>query len=674
MSFGPSQTTSNEPGVRRGPHPRAALARASERLRGLRRKSHDGSQLVFTARLLATVAVTFALVGVAGYLVIERTLAKNLVDHYAAEQRADARTFERYAEVATSPAQGLNEIDQVMDAVARRPGVLETLLMNPRAVIVSSGDDTAMGLKNVDPPVLAALRRGVSSTGHETDARRDRRDFEFIAPLRLFGERWAYEVTYDHRAFDAQMVEVREILAIVGGAAFLTAFLVFYLVGGRRLLRDHRMSLQRATRDGLTDLPNHRAFQDDLGRQVAGAARYGDPLSLLLLDVDDFKLINDRHGHPYGDSVLRSVGEELRASRPGDRAYRIGGDEFALVLPHADAEGARTIARRILRALGERGVRVSIGVSGVRGGLSAETLRAEADSALYEAKRRGGNRVAHFAEVRGRVAVTTSEKRDAVRRLIDERGIATLFQPIWDLNEGRLLGLEALTRPDPAYALSGPAEAFDVAEQLGVVHRLDELCVRSALRHAVELDLDGLLFVNLAPLTLDLDVDGNEWLSHEVRRMGIPPERVVIEVTERFGGRTGAVVKTLRRLREQGFQIAIDDVGSGNSGLEMLSNIEAEFVKLDRSVVCAAATEPGARAVLMAMATFAHQTGAYVIAEGIEDDDTLEFLRRLAERQALEGTLVQGGQGFGLGRPAVDPSPVPPRIIRHDVAAGAERF
>ncbi len=120
------------------------------------------------------------------------------------------------------------------------------------------------------------------------------------------------------------------------------------------------------------------------------------------------------------------------------------------------------------------------------------------------------------------------------------------------------------------------------------------------------------------------------------------------------------MVRCLQRLRQQGFKIAVDDVGTGNSGLEMLRAIDAEFVKLDRSVVTAAATEPGARAVLMAMATFARQTGALVIAEGIEDEDILAFLRTLDERRADPEPVIQGGQGYGLGRPSASlPSQVP---------------
>ena len=211
------------------------------------------------------------------------------------------------------------------------------------------------------------------------------------------------------------------LLALFGGGA------VFYLVGGRVLLRDHRRALQRATRDGLTDLPNQRAFQDELPQAVASAARYQDPLALVVLDVDDFKFINDRHGHPHGDAVLRRVAEVLREARPGDRPYRIGGDEFALLLAHTDSDGARTLARRLSRSFTDAGIEVSIGVSvprratgGSPAASSADTLRAEADAALYEAKRQGGNRSAHFDDIRERVVVTSTAKKEAVRALIDE--------------------------------------------------------------------------------------------------------------------------------------------------------------------------------------------------------------------------------------------------------------
>ncbi|HEY5044267.1 MAG TPA: bifunctional diguanylate cyclase/phosphodiesterase [Solirubrobacteraceae bacterium] len=666
------------PPLRRLPrllHPRRWLA--------ARRIAHEnGSALSFGARLFLAIALTFALIGVIGYTLVDHNLEQRQIAHYAADVQADARGFEEVGAHASTRAQALRDIDQLLDAIARRPGTLEALLIDQRHVVTAASEDRLVGTTEADPRIDAALEHGSSSAGRESDPRKDRRNFEFVVPVELPGGRYAYEVNYDHRTYDAQLHEVRMVLLLVGLLALFGGGAVFYLVGGRALMRDHRTALQRATRDGLTDLPNQRAFQDELPQAVGAAIRYQDPLALIILDIDDFKFINDRHGHPYGDDVLGRVAEVLREARPGDRPYRIGGDEFALLLAHTDSGGARTLARRLSRSFSEAGVEVSIGVSALRPGRSeapaaggadtlraaggadtlraaggADTLRAEADAALYEAKRQGGNRSAHFDDIRERVIVTTTEKKEAVRRLIDEGRLETVFQPIWDFGTERMLGVEALTRPDPSYGLSGPEEAFDIAAQIGRVRQLDVLCVQSALRVVPELEDDVLLFLNLSPHTLDLDSEQNDWVRLAVEQAGLPLERVVIEVSERFGGRTAAVVKCLQRLRKQGFKTALDDVGTGNSGLEMLRRVDVEYVKLDPSIVLAAPTEPTARAVLMAMATFARQTGAFVIAEGIEDEDTLQFLRAIDAHDLHADTVIQGGQGAQLGRPASSISP-----------------
>jgi diguanylate cyclase (GGDEF)-like protein len=665
-------STSVVPG-REPPQPRLArrVLRSPRWLLERRAARGEGSAFAFSLRLAVTVALTFGLIGAAAYTLLERNLAQRQIKDYAAAQHADVRAFEAVAARAANPTAATGQIGVILDSVSKRPGTLEANLIDSHhglaaAINLNDVGETVRAGPNID----AALKHGKSFAGRETGPTDDHRNFEFVTPVNLPSGRYAYDVTYDHRTYDAQLSEVRKILAVIGLLGLLGGGAVFYLLGGRRLMRDHRMVLHRATRDGLTDLPNQRAFQDEFPDAVAAAARYGDPLALILLDVDDFKLINDRHGHQQGDSILRVVSGVLRSCRPGDRPYRIGGDEFALLLAHTDADGARTLARRLCRNFAEVGVEVSIGASVLRPGLAADTLRAEADTALYEAKRQGGNRAAHFDDIRERVVVTTAEKKEAVRRLIDEGRLTTVFQPIWNFDEETLLGVEALARPDPSYGLSGPAEAFDIAEQIGRVHQLDVLCIETALQSAPELDPGVLLFLNISPLTLDLDAEADAWLAPAVERAGRRAEGVVVEVTERFGGRTPSVVKRLKKLRAQGFKIAIDDVGTGNSGLEMLRSIEAEFVKLDRSIVTAAATEPGARAVLLAMATFARQTGAFVVAEGIEDEDTLQFLRAMNERDLSTSAIIQGGQGFGLGRPLPNPLARPPSPLHgpHDSA------
>jgi diguanylate cyclase (GGDEF)-like protein len=633
------------------------------------RAGQQGSAFAFGIRLFASVLLTFALVGVTAYVFLERNQAQQQIHDYAAAQQADAKAFEAAGARAASPTEAIDDINAILDGVAKRPGTLEAVLIDQRHVLRAEIGHVHVGETiGPDPRIDAALEHGRSFAGRDQASKEDHRNFQFVAPVKLSSGRYAYEVTYDHRTYDAQLSQVRTILVLVGLFALIGGGAVFYLVGGRRLMRDHRMVLRRATRDGPTDLPNQRAFQDEFPLAVASATRYQDPFALILLDVDDLKLINDRHGHQQGDAILKRVADVLRKSRPGDRPYRLGGDEFGLSLAHTDAEGARTLARRLSRELADAGIEASIGVSALRPGLPADTLRAEADAALYEAKRRGGNRTAHFDDIRQQVVMTTPEKREAVRRLVEEGRLETVFQPIWKLDAELLLGVEALTRPDPSYGLSGPAEAFDIAEQIGRVHQLDVLCVKNALQAAPELGEGVLMFVNLSPLTLDLDADGDDWLRVAVEAAGLSPQGVVVEVTERFGGRAASVVKCLQRLRRQGFKIAVDDIGTGNSGLDMLRKLHAEFVKLDRSVVVAAATESGARAVLMAMAAFARQTGAFVIAEGIEDEDTLEFLRGIDEGDLSFDTIIQGGQGFGLGRPSHDLSPESPAILHTSIA------
>ncbi len=643
-------------------HPRRWLA-------GRRRSEERDTSFAFGARLLGTVLLTFALIGVVGYVLEQRGLEQRQIADYAAVQQADAKGLEKVDDSAPNRAAAIRQIDQFMSIVEQRPGTVSAILVNPEHVVRASGNGALAGSTDHAKEIAVALEHGTPYSGRDTDPTDHGHNFEFVAPVNILGGRYAYEVTYDHRAYDAQLNEARMLLALIGLLALFGGGGVFYLAGGRRLMSAYRMVLRRATRDGLTDLPNVRAFQDEFPLQVAAAVRYGDPLALALLDVDDFKLINDRHGHPQGDGTLKHVAAILREARAGDRPYRIGGDEFALLLAHTDADGARTIVARLCRKLADAGVKVSVGVSGLRPGLQADTLRAEADAALYEAKRHGGNGSAYFKDLGEHLAVLSTEKKEAVRRLIEEGRLSTEFQPIWNIGGKTLLGVEALSRPDASYALSGPAEAFDIAEQIGRVHQLDVMCVTNALRVAPQLDPDVLIFLNLSPLTLDVDADGDDWLGAAVQQAGLSPQRVVVEVTERFGGRTASVVRCLDRLRQQGFKIAVDDVGTGNSGLEMLRTIGAEFVKLDRSIVTAAATEPGARAVLMAMATFARQTGALVIAEGIEDEDTLGFLRALDEQGLDSEPMIQGAQGFGLGRPSPSlPSQVPDILHGQPVA------
>jgi len=424
---------------------------------------------------------------------------------------------------------------------------------------------------------------------------------------------------------------------------------------------------ERATTDPLTGLGNHRAYHEEAGRALAHAARHGEPLTLALLDLDDFKLINDQHGHTQGDRVLAALGALLRGRRAEDRAFRLGGDEFALLLPATTQERAATALDRLRQEAGPRlsGATLSVGLAarvpddgagntgdaGDAGGAGdLATLREQADAALYEAKRRGRNAVVTFGEIAGDAAIVSGATILAVRRLLAERAVTVAFQPIWDLERGVVLAYEALARPDPSYGLSGPQEAFDVAERIGRAHELDALCRAAILDRARDLPPDALLFLNLSPASLDHALLAGETLVEATAAAGLTPARVVLEITERSLTRPAIVIREATRLRALGFKIALDDVGAGNAGLEMLRSLPVDYLKIDRAVVAGAPTDTTTRSVLAAILAFAREAGTFVIAEGIETEAMLDFVDRAGREPT--GRTVRAVQGYLLGRPS----------------------
>jgi len=450
---------------------------------------------------------------------------------------------------------------------------------------------------------------------------------------------------------DALLAAVRESMLVISLPALVGSLALFWLLAGRSLHARHRFAVQRAMRDGLTELGNHRAFQEELRRAASAAERNGLDFALAVLDVDDFKFLNDRRGHQQGDELLRRVARVLSGgTRAQDRAFRTGGDEFALLLPGTTEHEALAAARRLRRLVGESGLAISCGISATRPGVrSPVVVREEAEAALQEAKRRRSQDPVRYSEVSGQADILTPQKAHSVRLMVEHGALDAALQPIWGLEGSDLVGFEGLARPHSVYELAGPAEAFDVAEQIGRIADLDRLCVRRILEHAADLPGDARLFVNVHPASLEDEGNGADWLLDLLHRARVAPDRVVIEVTERSGARAAAVARSVERLREAGLRVALDDVGAGNSGLEMLHSVAVDYVKIDRSVVVRALTEVNARAVLAAIIAFAHESGTFVIAEGIEDDAMLEFVRGL-EVHASGG--IRGAQGYGLGRPA----------------------
>lgn len=422
----------------------------------------------------------------------------------------------------------------------------------------------------------------------------------------------------------------------------------------------HRLA-EAAHLDSLTGVGNHRAFYDDITREIARSRRQGHSLTLALIDVDDFKELNDTRGHQRGDDVLVQLARTLRAGRHEDRSYRVGGDEFALILPDTDAAHAAVALERVRSAVQSSlgGVTVSVGYCELDRSANERELYNRADSALYEAKRRGRNACVDFAVVNaGEATVFPSQKVTALRSLIAQRALDIAFQPIWDLHSGRPMGFEALARPRAETGFTGPQEMFDVAERSRRTTELDCLCLEEIVASVSWLPSDALLFVNVTPESLENMAFKSDRYLHGLQSAGLRPGRVVVEITERKIGDIGRLVSRLNTLHERGVLIALDDTGSGSAGLEILGAFRFDFVKIDGKIVQRACVEPHARAIIAGIATIAHESGAYLIAEGIESGEQLDYVRGYGA--AIPSVLaIQGAQGYALGRPTVGEPSLP---------------
>lgn len=407
--------------------------------------------------------------------------------------------------------------------------------------------------------------------------------------------------------------------------------------------------------DQLTGLGNDRGYGEHLHHEVARAVEARGSFTLVRLNVDAMKAVNEQYGRRHGDRVLRDVAEALRNSSSTGGAFRLAGDDFAMLIRgvpvHEVALTAESLRQRVERRLG---VTVSIGIAALEdGGSDADLLHEQAVEAMLAAKRRGRNAVITFDEIRSSIPLSSSDQAQALRRILAAREVTVAVQPIWDLSHGTVLGYEALARFPEGQGFSGPQEVFDVAQRLGRSHELDAVCREAILARAGELPPDTRLFINLLPETLERDCLPGTTLVNAVTRAGLRPEQVVLELTERSITRLDTVIREAQRLRDLGFRLALDDAGSGNAGLNVLSHLQLDFVKLDRAVVHGARTDHAARAVLAGIIAVAREMGASVIAEGIETVETLQLVHDIVLSNGAEGSrFILGMQGYLLGRPA----------------------
>jgi diguanylate cyclase (GGDEF)-like protein len=416
----------------------------------------------------------------------------------------------------------------------------------------------------------------------------------------------------------------------------------------------------QARHDPVTGLVNRAALMDRLSRAVADLEGTNDQLALLFVDLDDFKSVNDTLGHGTGDRVLREVGRRLTGiSRRVDTVARLGGDEFVLLCTALRAsDDLALICDRAMRAVceplqdGSDDVTVTGSLGAVltsEPGVEPDQLLQQADIAMYAAKRRGGNRFeVYTAELRG-VATSSRGVAAELRRAIDGSELFVLYQPVFDLRDGSILGAEALVRwRHPERGVIPPAEFVPVAERRGLISAIGRFVLNEVCRQIAAWMSTGSC---PAQLTIGVNLSGRELqdpglvenVARTLQRHGIAPKRLVLEITENvLLGELGGALGAIESLAELGVRIALDDFGTGYSTLAHLRQLRTDILKIDRSFVSQLGGQSRDREIIAAVTGMAHALGMTVVAEGVETE---------AQRDELTAIGCDAAQGFLFAPP-----------------------
>ncbi|MBP28563.1 EAL domain-containing protein [Methylobacterium sp.] len=422
-----------------------------------------------------------------------------------------------------------------------------------------------------------------------------------------------------------------------------------------------------ATRDPMTGLSNRVMFHAVASEACAAAVAQGPApvVSLLYLDLDGFKTVNDSIGHAAGDALLGQVGDRLRALLPADaQAFRLGGDEFAILQRGRDAAAAQALAEAIIGALREPylidGVRAEIGVSiGIAcapaDATDPEDLLRKADLALYSAKEAGKGRWRDFdsgLEVR---VQRRRELDEAMRHALADGEMTLHYQPLVSLQDGHVVGCEALLRwTRPGLGPVSPAELIPIAEGTGFVVTIGRWALRRACTEALTWPASLRVAVNISSVHFrrpDFFAD----VAAVLAETGLAANRLEIEITESiFLANTPHVLDNLRSLRALGVRIALDDFGTGYSSLSYLTQFPVDKIKIDRAFVRDLSSRPECLTVIAAIMVIARDLGIDVTVEGVETEQQAELLRL---------RRCDSAQGF-LYSPARPPGEIPGLIER----------
>ncbi len=487
----------------------------------------------------------------------------------------------------------------------------------------------------------------------------DRRFFEALWEMILAGQVWRGEI-YNRKKDGSVYVEEQTVTPVRGATGEVSHFVAIKQDVTARKKSEERIE-HLALHDPLTDLPNRRALAGSIDRSIARARR-GSPATLLLLDMDNFKVVNDTVGHGPGDQLLVELAGLLsRDLRSGDEIARLGGDEFVILLEGIPVEVGRLTAERLRRTVDEHRFEVagrvfelgiSVGVVPIDGLSDATSILSMADSALYAAKEQGRNRIVVFDSGRWRrsASAEAGDWATRIKRGLREDRFLLHFQPIVLVESAETVFHEALLRfRDEEGAVVLPGKFLAPAERFGLMPQIDLWVIEQVLAKLAAEPAGG-VFVNLSGPSL-----GQESLLEEIedriRSSGVAAGRMSFEITETTAVRDIVAAREwMRRLNRLGCRFALDDFGTGFSSFTYLKSLPVDFVKIDGSFIRDLEVNVRNRALVKAIDTVAHTLGKETIAESVETLGTIPILRELG---------VEYAQGYALGRPEAPPPEAP---------------